>query len=86
MRRRIGQVIAPLLIIQRVATKRALTSNAITSKHLSSFKVRSRGISIGGNVTLPDRDPMSFVDGRRMDFGEFGDRGGTTTDFHRDRI
>ena len=86
MRRRIGQVIAPLLIIQRVANKSALTGNNITSRHLSSFKVRSRGISTGGNITLPDRVPMSSVDGRGVDFGEFGDRDETTVDFHRDRI
>ena len=87
MRRRIGQVIAPLLIIQRVANKRGFTSNTITSRHLmSSFKIRSRGMSTGGNVTLPGRNPISSLDERGVNFGELGDGDETTTDFYLDKI
>jgi len=45
----IGQVIAPLLIIQRVANQSALTSSTIVSGHVNSLHVRSRGVSTGGS-------------------------------------
>ena len=86
MRRRIGQVIAPLLIIQRVANKRESMGNTITSRHLSSFEVRSRGMSTGGNFILPGMDPISSLDERGVDFGKLGDRDETTTDFYLDKI
>ena len=84
MRRWIVQVIAPLLIIQRVANKSALTGNTIASRHLSSFKARSRGMSTGGNVTLSDGGPISSVDSLGVGSGDLGDE--TTTDFHLDKI
>ena len=84
MRRWIVQVIAPLLIIQRVANKSALTGNTIASRHLSSFKARSRGMSMGGNVTLPDGGPINSVDSLGVGSGDLGDE--TTTDFHLDKI
>ena len=62
MRPRIGQVLAPLLIIQRVANKSALTSNTLISGQLSSFKARSGGKSADSGGTLSGRDAMSFVD------------------------
>jgi len=47
-------VIAPLLIIQRVANKSALTSNA-TAPHGSTVQAKSgnRGELTGGSNTLP---------------------------------
>ena len=84
MRRWIVQVIAPLLIIQRVANKSALTGNTIASRHLSSFKARSRGMSTGGNVTLPDGGPINSVDSLGVGSGDLGDE--TTTDFPLDKI
>ena len=86
IQQRIGQVIAPLLIIRRVANKSALTSNTIASLHLSSFKTRSRGISTGGSGALPDGDPTSSVDRRRVGSDEPGIEVETRSDFHQDNI
>ena len=86
MRRRIGQVIAPLLIIQRVANKSAFTGNTIASRHLSSFKARSRGMSTGGNVTLSGGDPTGSVDCPGVDSCDLGVGIETTTDFHLNKI
>ena len=49
----IGQVIAPLLIVQRVANRNALTSNTIVSGGTSSFRVRSRHEPTGGSYAFP---------------------------------
>jgi len=46
-------MIAPLLIIQRVANRSALTSDTIVSGRTDSFHVRSRGVSTGGSCALP---------------------------------
>ena len=86
MRRWIGQVIAPLLIIQRVANKSALTSNTIASRHLSSFRARSRGMSTGGNVNLSGGDPTSPVNNLGVGSGDLGVGDETTTDYHLDKI
>ena len=56
-----GQVIASLLIIQRVANRSALTSSTIAPGSISSFKVRSRGESTVGGGTLPDVHQMSSM-------------------------
>lgn len=49
-----GQVIAPLLLVQRVANHRALTSNTIASGgRIDSFHVRSRRESTGGSRVIP---------------------------------
>jgi len=53
----IGQVIAPLLIIQRVANRIALTSDTIVSGNIGSFRARSRGESTGGSYALPGGYP-----------------------------
>ena len=66
----VGQVIAPLLIIQRVANKSALTKKTLVSGRLSSFKARSRGELTGGDDALPDGDFVSSVDGCRVGPGE----------------
>ena len=43
-------------IIQRVVNKSALKSNAVASRHLTSFKPTSRGRSTGSVVALPVGD------------------------------
>ena len=60
----IKQVIAPLLIILRVANKTALTSNTIVSGCIDTFKARTPGQSAGGDGTHPSGDSMSSVDER----------------------
>ena len=55
-------MIAPLLVIQRVANKSALTSNTIVSGRLSPFEARSRGELTDGSDALPGGDPTSSVD------------------------
>ena len=52
MRRPIGQVIASLLIVQRVASKSALTSKTVASGRISEFEARSRE-ELTGRDTLP---------------------------------
>ena len=78
-------MIAPLLVIQRIANKSALTSNTIASGHLSSFKARSRADVTGGGGTLPSGDdyPVSSVD---EPAGELGAGAETTIDLHREEI
>ena len=68
--RRIGQAIASLLIIQRVANKSALTSNTIASGHLSSFRARSGERTTGTSGALPSGDPANSVDRRGVTSGE----------------
>ena len=81
-------MIAPLLVIQRIANKSALTSNTIASGHLSSFKARSRADVTGGGGTLPSGDdyPMSSVDEPAVTSGELGAGAETTIDLHREEI
>ena len=70
MWRRTGQVLAPLLIIQRVANKSALTSNTFISGHLSSFKARSGEKSTSEAGAILSGDAMSSVDKRGVNSGE----------------
>ena len=72
IRRRIGQVIASLLIIQRVANKSALTSKTIVSGHLSTFKARSRGGTSCTSGPLPGGGPASWEDKRGVSSSELG--------------
>ena len=65
-----GQVIASLLIIQRVANKSALTSNTLVTGHLSTFKARGRGGTTDTSCTLPGEDPTISVDRRGVSSGE----------------
>ena len=78
----IGQVIAPLLVILRVANKSAFTSNAAVSGRLSSS--RSWGQLVGGSDTLPGGNPSSSVDRRGVESYELGTRVATATDSHKD--
>jgi hypothetical protein len=55
------QVIAPFLIIIRVANRSALTSSTIVSGNVGSIHFRSHGKSTGENVTLPDDHSVSSV-------------------------
>ena len=83
---RIWQVIASLLIIQRVANKSALTGNTVVSAHMSEFKAETRGRSTGGSGDLPGEDPTTSTDERRTSFGESGGEVETTIDSHRDKV
>ena len=65
-------MIAPLLIIQRVINKSALTSKNIPGDVCSS-KAGDRGKKlIGGSGALANGHPMSSVGGRGMDPDELG--------------
>ena len=55
-----GQVIAPLLIIRRVANQSALTNDSIATGHTSPFKVRSRGELVSGGGTQPNVPEVWF--------------------------
>lgn len=81
------QVIAPLLIIRRVADQSALTSNTIVSGNNRPFAFRSPGKSTGGSGTLPGGYPMSSVD---MYGKTSGDQPGLvferTIDLRRDKV
>ena len=59
---RIAQVIAPYLIVIRVAERRALTSEMITSgpEKVSSIQFRSQGTT-DGDGSLPDGGPTNSV-------------------------
>lgn len=57
------QVIAPFLIVLRVANKKALTSEAIITGHVSSMHFGNRAAeSVDGNGTLPGGHPASLTD------------------------
>ena len=58
--RRVGQVIAPLFIVQRVANKNELTGGAIV---ISSLNFRNRGQSTGDSV-LPGGGPVDSMNDR----------------------
>ena len=79
-----GQVIAPLLVILRVADKSAFTSNTGASYRMGSSKTMSWGEFTGGSDTLPGGNHSSSVDRRRVDSYELGIRIETTTDCHKD--
>ena len=85
MQRRIGQVIAPLLITQRVTDKSAFTSDAVVTGCLSSFKARSRGELTDG-VALPSGGPMSSASGNGRDSSEHGVGAETTISFRQDGV
>ena len=67
MPRRIEQAIAPLLIIQRVANKSALTKNTIAPGCITSLKFAIRGKSTDDSDSLP----TIAVDGYGKNSGEF---------------
>jgi len=75
------QVIAPMLIIQRVANQSALTSDSIATGNQGSFVFRSQGRTTDGSGTLPGGFPMDSTD-------KYGSNDGvgvnTALEFHRD--
>jgi hypothetical protein len=56
------QVIAPFLIILRVANRSALTSDTITSGKVGSLHFKSEGKSTSDNGILPDEYPTSSTE------------------------
>ena len=70
MRQRIGQVIAQLFIIHRIANKSAFTSKSVASAHMSTFKARSRRELTDGGSAIPDGGLADSVDEREMNFSE----------------
>jgi len=80
-----NQVIAPLLIIQRVANRSALTNGTIVTGHTGSLNFRNPGETTGGNSALPD-EPAT-----RSPVNKYGDSSGelgvvveTTVDLRRE--
>lgn len=70
-------MIAPFLIILRVANRNALTSEAIASGgNIGSIRFKSRRELTSGNGTLPDTNPVSSVE----TVGEAPCEFGTATD------
>ena len=67
-----GQVIAPFLVILRVANRSALTSNTIAFKDPGSIRFRSRGQSVGDDGTLHDADPGGSMEMSWVAPGELG--------------
>ncbi|KAF9652147.1 hypothetical protein BDM02DRAFT_3183873 [Thelephora ganbajun] len=80
------QVIAPLLIIQRVANQSALTSNIVVSGPATSLNFRSRGKSTGASSTLPDGYSMDSVGRYGKGTDELGVGVESTIDFRRGEV
>jgi hypothetical protein len=79
------QVIAPFLIILRVANRRALTSRAV-SGGVSLIQFSNEGKSTGGSRTLPGGSTASSVDLYGKTPGEFSVTVETTIDLHLDSV
>ena len=77
-------MIAPLLIIQRVANGSALTGPAVTTGHTSSFNVRGQGEPTGSNGTPLGGYPKNLAAGYGNNPGEPGVVVERTTDLHPD--
>ena len=86
MLQRVGQVIAPLFVVHRVANKSALTSESLASGRMSTFKARSRGEPTDGSGAVPGGDPASSADERGMNTGEPRVGVETTNDSHREEV
>ena len=78
------QVIAPLLIIKRVANQSALTSTSVVTGGVGSFSFRSRGGAAGGSGTLPGGYPMNSGGSFGKGSKELNVGVETTIDFHQD--
>jgi len=73
------QVLAPLLIIQRIANQNALTGDTVVTAQISEFKARSGGQLTAGSV-MPGGDPMRSVHRNIHGKNNSGDLGvGVTT-------
>ena len=84
MRRWIGQVIAALLIIQRVANRSALTSKIVVSGHLGSLRARTQGSSTDITDAPPGDYTTGSADEYAMNPGELGVEVETATNSYRD--
>ena len=76
-------MIAPLLIIKRVANRSALTGSIVVTGTVGSLKFRSGEGSVGGGP-LPSESSTSSAESWRNDSGEFGVGVGATIDLHLD--
>jgi len=77
------QVIAPLLIIRRVADQSALTSNSVATGNPGSFNFKSQGRVTSGSGTLRGY-PMHQSDLSAKSSHETGDEGDASIHFHQD--
>ena len=66
MQRPTGQVIAPFLIIRRVANKSAFTRDTVVSGRTGSLKFWKRGNLTGCSGPHPSGDPTVSVDEYEM--------------------
>jgi hypothetical protein len=82
----VKQVIAPYLIVLRVANQSALTSKAVASGNIGSMHFKSRGESTTGGIeTIPDVYPTdSESDGKTPTDLRVGVE--TAIDFHCDKV
>ena len=77
-------MIAPLLIIQRVANRSALTSDTIVTGHIISFHDMSQGESTSNHLALPRAPSVNSADNSAKNAGEIGDHGvEIKLNFHR---
>ena len=76
-------MIAPLLIIKRIANRSALTSETFVSGRTGQFNSRSHGGSTGGTTFL-SRHPMDSVDKYKTSSSEPGAGVGAVIDLRRD--
>jgi len=76
-------VIAPLLIIKRVANRSALTGSIVVTGTVGSLKFRSGEGSTGGGP-LPSGTSASSADSCRKISGELGVAVGAMVDLHLD--
>ena len=69
--RRIEQVIAPLLIINRVANQSALTGNTVVAPQIGSFTFKRGGESMGSGAP-PGGYPLGLGDNYGKNNSELG--------------
>ena len=81
-----GQVIAPLLIVERVANRTALTSDSIVTGNVGTFRTRSRGESTGGSYARSGGQPMCSADSHGKGTGEVGAVAETAVDPQDSRV
>lgn len=78
------QVIAPFLIILRIADRSAITSDNSTSGSSGSNQFMSQGESTSSNEIPPDESPAGSVDAPGKTPGELGVEVEIAVDVHRD--
>lgn len=80
---RCEQVIGPFLIVLRVASQRALTSETIVSEHIGSIRFQSQRTT-GGDLSLSDEHPMTSTDNDEETTGGSGTIAEMTFDSRRE--